>query len=788
MGVSSSREIYEFGEFRLDAARHQLLLKAEGRALPLTSKAFETLLIFVQRPGELLDKDTLMKKVWPSVVVEENNLTQSISALRRVLGDTRDQHRFIVTLPGQGYRFVHDVKRVDEDEVTPVLASPASNSRQPDAAPPSDASADPPSATVAPAAPLTAASSSQEGWGRGRWIAFGIAVGLILLAGALWVGSRSVFHADSASTQAASSPSSVTLSPDPAAAFGGPRLAVLPFTNLSPDPANAFFADGLHEEILSALSERVAGVAVISRTTMMSYRQTTKPLRTVARELGATHVIEGTVRREGERVRLTLQLVDAGADRYLWSQSYERALASAMTLQAEVAGEVATQLSTRLTAGAERSVPITRDPAAYDLYLRALLAFRDMEGDSKPKLQATEKLLNGALERDPEFALAYAQRARLHTLSFVASTDVSEANHDSILRDLDEARRRAPHDPIVLAAVAYYLLADGEIDLALEQMSKAEAAGLRSAEFLIPKARMLLCRGRIAEMLRVDETMLSLDPANPLVVSFALSDFLVTRRTDAALRVADVAGNYMGDMAGGFRGFIQFATRGDVGALTAMATPIQDALDALPPGTADSNLAAAKFFVRRYEKRYEDIIQALSRISTPSVPYVSGMEFDFYGPVGDRPLAEIRGWTYLLLNDRVRAKAEGREVLAFVARQRRTKWNDYLLPLLEAEGYTFTGQREAALQAARAGLALMPRSKDALAWIGATTLGARVFAWNDAGDDAVALLEQLLTEQPGMLPGQIARDPLYTVSLARNPRFQTLLARLEEQMRNYRSM
>jgi hypothetical protein len=272
------------------------------------------------------------------------------------------------------------------------------------------------------------------------------------------------------------------------------------------------------------------------------------------------------------------------------------------------------------------------------------------------------------------------------------------------------------------------------------------------------------------------------------VVSFALSDFLVTRRTDAALRVADVAGNYMGDMAGGFRGFIQFATRGDVGALTAMATPIQDALDALPPGTADSNLAAAKFFVRRYEKRYEDIIQALSRISTPSVPYVSGMEFDVYGPVGDRPLAEIRGWTYLLLNDRVRAKAEGREVLAFVARQRRTKWNDYLLPLLEAEGYTFTGQREAALQAARAGLALMPRSKDALAWIGATTLGARVFAWNDAGDDAVALLEQLLTEQPGMLPGQIARDPLYTVSLARNPRFQTLLARLEEQMRNYRSM
>src|SRR5262245_15377075 len=110
LSTANDRQSYEFGEFRLDAGRRQLLLKDDGRALPLHSKAFDTLLVFVQHPGELLDKEMLIKAVWPNVVVEENNLNQGISAVRRVLGDSRNEPRFIVTVPGRGYKFVADVK------------------------------------------------------------------------------------------------------------------------------------------------------------------------------------------------------------------------------------------------------------------------------------------------------------------------------------------------------------------------------------------------------------------------------------------------------------------------------------------------------------------------------------------------------------------------------------------------------------------------------------------------------------------------------------------------------
>src|SRR5579862_8461527 len=115
---------YEFGDFRVDVPQRLLSLKADGRALPLSSRAFDTLLFFLEHPGELLDKTTLMKAVWPNVVVEENNLNQHISALRRILGERPEEHRFIVTVPGRGYRFIAAVSLV-AGSATALDAAPA---------------------------------------------------------------------------------------------------------------------------------------------------------------------------------------------------------------------------------------------------------------------------------------------------------------------------------------------------------------------------------------------------------------------------------------------------------------------------------------------------------------------------------------------------------------------------------------------------------------------------------------------------------------------------------------
>src|SRR6185437_13310793 len=237
-----------------------------------------------------------------------------------------------------------------------------------------------------------------------------------------------------------------------------PRLAVLPFENLSPDPQNAFFADGLHEEILSTIAEEVPGVDVISRTTMMSYRTNPpKPLAVVARELGASHLIEGSVRREGEKIRLTLQLIDAHNDDHLWSKNYDRTLADTLTLESQVAEEVAGQLSVQLLRSEPPGVAPVQDTQTFDLYLKAILALRDF--DFAPgQRENIENLLGQIIAKQPAFARAYAQRARLWTLVFISGTDTSEAFVDKIHRDLDTARRLAPKDPLVLASTGYFLM------------------------------------------------------------------------------------------------------------------------------------------------------------------------------------------------------------------------------------------------------------------------------------------------------------------------------------------
>src|SRR5207344_1450372 len=145
--------------------------------------------------------------------------------------------------------------------------------------------------------------------------------------------------------------------------------------------------------------------------------------------------------------------------------------------------------------------------------------------------------------------------------------------------------------------------------------------------------------------------------------------------------------------------------------------------------------------------------------------------------------AVYRGWTALLLKDSSTAGTQGRAVLEFVANQKETKWNAWFLQLLTAEGFAFLAQRERAIAAARKTLDLMPPSRDAMGWVSAAGSAAAVYAWAGAQDEAVALLEQLSTVRPGLRPASITRSPIYAIPLAKNPRYQALVRRLEAQMR-----
>lgn len=233
-----------------------------------------------------------------------------------------------------------------------------------------------------------------------------------------------------------------------------PGIAVLPFVNLSPDPDNAYFADGLHEEILAALG-RTAQLRVISRTSVEQYRDHKQNLREVADALGVSNILEGSVRREGDQVRVTLQLIDGRTDEQLWSETFDHRLEGVLRLQRTVALRVAAELGARLSPAELRDIEQagTSVPAAYDQYLRAA-AIRATATDNA-QLRNALRLLGEAIRLDPAFARAYAMRARL-LIDLIYDGVVAPGDMDRAKADIDRALELRPDLPDGLVARASY--------------------------------------------------------------------------------------------------------------------------------------------------------------------------------------------------------------------------------------------------------------------------------------------------------------------------------------------
>ena len=274
--------------------------------------------------------------------------------------------------------------------------------------------------------------------------------------------------------------------------------------------------------------------------------------------------------------------------------------------------------------------------------------------------------------------------------------------------------------------------------------------------------------------------MLALDPSNPVVLWLAGTDDSWLRRPEEALRIADLSEKLDPHYGQVLRSYVVFAYSGDTTGLRAAHEFFAGQYGGCP--TYDPFGVRATFDLLRYEHRYRELDACLQKLRVDSMRASSGWS-TILDSVGDMPTAEYRGWVALLLGDRSRAEREGRNVLQFVASRKVTPFNRVYLGLLEAEGRTFQGESAKAISATRASLELAPRSRDAIMATAAGSIGARVYAWSGAHEQAGALLEELATSTPGMPPAEITRDPLYAVPLKEDARFQTLSARLEDQMR-----
>jgi TolB-like protein/DNA-binding winged helix-turn-helix (wHTH) protein/Tfp pilus assembly protein PilF len=500
---SLTNSLYRFGEFSLDPQGRVLRRGAE--AVPLTRKAFDALLLLIQSAGKTVTKDELMEAVWPGSFVEESNLTQTIFMVRKALDETADR-RYILTVQSQGYRFVVPVTETSGDSETqsPVLPRTATAR-----------TATVPSATDDREIQLQWHLRSLRGW-RSAVIALA-AVAFVLIAGlTIWLW------------RTRKGPSEPT---------GRIMLAVLPFQNLTGDAAQEYVSDGLTEEMITQLGNlNPQRMGVIARTSVMHYKDTRTPLDQIGRELHVQYVLEGSVRRDSERVRITAQLIQVRDQTHIWARQYDRELNDLLPLEGEVAQEIAQEIQltfdSRKESGSQSAVR-PQSFEAYDLYLKGLYFFnKRTPADLREAVQYFEQ----AIAKDPSYARAYAGLAKgyaiLSAYSNQSGADFMPKARAAALKalELDESSSEA-HTALALVVQNY----DWDWQTAEKEFRRAIELNPNDATAHHWYAEHLMWRGRFDEALEQSERASQLDPLSLIIAADNGAILYFSRRYDAAI-------------------------------------------------------------------------------------------------------------------------------------------------------------------------------------------------------------------------------------------------------------
>jgi TolB-like protein/DNA-binding winged helix-turn-helix (wHTH) protein len=499
--------LLKFADFELDCFRYEL--RRKGHALKLEKIPMELLLLLAESDGRLVSREEIEERLWGKEVFvdAEHGINTAIRKIRQVLGDDPNNPRFVQTVQRKGYRFIAEVGRVSMASASPpvVEAIPESTKEFPNQPsnhdPPSPAPSD--SRPEEPAQPKSATR---------RTVIWMVAVAAALLLA--WPAYKFTL---SRLTRSVSAQPAIR------------SIAVLPLENLSGRAADEYFADGMTDELITTLA-KYKSLRVISRTSIMQYKKVHRPLPEIARELAVDGIVEGSVSRSQDRVRVTAQLVYAPTDTHLWAESYERDLSDVLSMQQDLARSIAERVnlasSPPNTAPKLARVPV--NPAARDAYLRGRYYW------FSERYEKSREFFQEAIRLDPGYAPAFTGLADSYTAAAVSgefrpleAMPLAEAAAKKAL-ELDDSLPEAHHSA---AAVEFFFRWNW--NAAEKESQRAIEMNPSSAEGRHLHAYILGTLNRTDESLQEDKLTVELDPfARPWAYGYGL---LRARRFDEAL-------------------------------------------------------------------------------------------------------------------------------------------------------------------------------------------------------------------------------------------------------------
>jgi len=506
--INARPRLLRFGVFEVDLRTGEL--RKQGLRIKLSGQPFQVLAMLLERPGELVTREEIREKLWPgdTFIDFEHSVNSSIKRLREALGDDPAAPRFIETLPRHGYRFIAPV------EGHPSLA-PFSERREGEGDAPPGSEGGQGMVPGSGGDQREAAGAVREPPLRKRGVVALSAGGVVALLAVLF--ALNVAGLRERVMTAAGARHGVPL----------PRIesiAVLPLENLSHDPEQEYFADGMTEELITNLG-KIGALRVISRTSVMRYKGTKKPLPDIARELNVDALVEGTVLRSGDRVRVTANLLQATADRHLWAESYERDLRDVLSLQDEVARAIAEEIKIKLTPQDQTRLTSARvrpvKPEAYELYLKGRYHYYKWRPDDFRK---AIDYFQKAIEADPGWAPTYAGLATSYGWLWMEGALPAQEALPRFSAALKTALAIDDMDPEVrytLAASAFYYRWDWEEADREFQRALALDPGLVEARF--EYAWFLVCMGRFSQALAEAQRAVDRDPLS-VSANLALGD------------------------------------------------------------------------------------------------------------------------------------------------------------------------------------------------------------------------------------------------------------------------